>query len=154
MYGYSMSSNSRPDQSEQLTFSDETKKPNIFKTSEQINSFQNSSKLTKQASKAQNKLFETLQYFTWMFQHITKESLLPGSDQLDQTSNINAATLQSQLTTAQTLKLGSDRTEKCLSFNVNTAYENRVKQITADVSSLLYLIIYLSNGLTYNLCWD
>jgi len=45
-------------------------------------------------------------------------------------------------------------TEKCLSNNVNTAYENRVKQITADVYSMLYLIIYLSNCLTYNLCWD
>ena len=31
---------------------------------------------------------------------------------------------------------------------------DRVKQITTDFYSLLYLIIYFSNGLTYYLCWD
>lgn len=37
---------------------------------------------------------------------------------------------------------------------MNTEFENLVKQITADFYSLLFLIIYFSNGLTYNLCWD
>lgn len=69
------------------------------------------------------------------------------------TSNTNAATLQSQSTNRQKLKLGSDRTEKCVT-TWTPNMRNLTKQITADFYSLLYLIIYFSNGLTYNLCWD